>query len=613
MDMYTLDWETYYADDYTLSKLTTEEYVRDPRFESILLGVKKNGQKSYWVDQKDIKSHLDSLELHHHAVLAHHAHFDGLIANHHYDIRPKLWFDTLSMARAVHPYIKSIGLKALAELYGLGQKGEEVVQARGLRRAQFGAAQLAAYGQYCCNDCDLEYDLFQKLLPHFGKSELKLIDFTIRLFTEPVLHINAPLLEEYIGDIRADKTSLLLKAGIQLTDVMSNRLFAQALEYVGIDPPLKIRTTTGKPTYAFAKTDPQMQELAEHPDEVVQMLIAARLMNKTTINETRAARMVSMSQRGPACVYLKYYGAHGTGRMSGGDKMNWQNFGRGGKLRKAVIAPPGCVLVVGDSANIEARLLDYVAGQEDAVEVYRLNDAKLGPDTYCVLAGKIYGKVVDKEKDPEERQMGKIAKLGLGYGMAARKFMDAVRVQTKGKITPDLNMSEKVVSVYRNTHSHVVALWRRAEQALEFIAKGIEGKPVDPRGIVVTCKEGLLLPNGMKIRYPDLKKEFNQEKQFEEWTFWNGKSRENIYGGKVVENIIQALARIVVMDQTLEINKLIRVVMSVHDEAVACVLKEYGEKALRYVLKCMRVPPAWAPDLPLNSEGGIAVSYGEAK
>lgn len=613
MDMYTLDWETYYGDDYTLSKMTTEEYVRDKRFESILLGVKKNDQKSYWVDQKDIKAHLDSLELHNHAVLAHHAHFDGLIANHHYGIRPKLWFDTLSMARAVHPYIKSIGLKALAELYGLGQKGEEVVQARGLRRAQFGQQQLKEYGQYCCNDCDLEYDLFNRLLPNFGKSELQLIDFTIRLFTEPVLHINAPLLEEYIGDIQTDKTTLLLKAGIQLTDVMSNKLFAQALEFIGIDPPMKISPATGKWTYAFAKTDPQMQALAEHPDEVVQTLIAARLKNKTTINETRAARMVGMSQRGAACVYLKYYGAHGTGRMSGGDKMNWQNFGRGGKLRKAVVAPPGHVLVVGDSSNIEARALDWLARQDDMMDVYRNDDAGTGPDVYCVLAGKIYSRPITKGVDLDERQMGKIAKLGLGYGMAAKKFMDAVRVQTKGKIVPDLNTAENVVSVYRNSHPRVVALWRRAEQALEFIAKGIEGKPVDPRGVVVTCKEGLLLPNGMKIRYPDLKKAFNSEKGFEEWTFWNGKIRENIYGGKVVENIVQALARIIVMDQTLAINKLIRVVMSVHDEAVACVLEQYGEKALRYVLKCMRVPPAWAPDLPLNSEGGIAVSYGEAK
>ena len=615
MDIYTIDFETYYAKDYTLSKLTTEEYVRDPRFEAIIVGVKKNSDPAYWVDQHLIADHLHSLELHNHAVIAHHAHFDGLILSHHYGIRPKVWFDTLSMARAIHSHeLRSLSLKALAEHYNVGAKGEEVLLARGKHRADFTPQEIHEYGNYCVNDCQLETFLFHAMLPRFPKSELKLIDLTIRLFTEPLMHIAAPVLEEYVKDIRVEKSTLLLQAGIQLTDVMSNEKFADALRRLGVEPPMKVSPTTGKLTYAFAKTDTAMEELAEHPDDAVQTLIAARLKNKTTINETRAVRMIGMSQRGPACVYLKYYGASGTGRMSGGDKMNWQNFGRGGKLRQAVIAPPGHLLVVGDSSTIEARVLDYIACQEDAVEVYRKADRKEGPDAYCTLAEAIYNYKVTKADNPDERQMGKIAKLGLGYGMGAPKFQSAVRVQTKGEVIIEDAMAARVVTVYREKHPHVMALHKRAGQALALISKGKEGVAIDPRGIVRTCKEGILLPNGMKIYYPDLKFVADGSKYGGgEWTFWNGKKREHIYGGKVVENIVQALARIIVMDQTLLVAERVPVVMSVHDEVVGCVAERYAVKAERFVLSRLRVPPAWALDLPLNSEGGCAVSYGEAK
>jgi DNA polymerase len=626
MDIVTLDFETYYGADFTLSKLTTEAYVRDPRFEVIMCGVKRNDEPGYWIDAPEVATHLQSMNLENHGVLAHHAHFDGLILSHHYGIKPKAWFDTLSMARAIHGANGGLSLAKLAERYGIGTKGNEVIHAKDLHRKDFSPINIKKYGAYCVQDCGLARGLFLQLMPHFCKGELKLIDLMIRMFTEPVLQIDAPMLEEYAQDIRAEKVSLLLQAGIQLTDVMSNDKFAIALQNLGVVPPLKVSLTTGKETYAFAKTDPAMEALAEHPDEVVQALIAARLKNRSTINETRAQRMIDMIKRGPAPVYLKYYGASGTGRASGGDKMNWQNFGRGGKLRKSVMAPPEHEIVVGDSSNIEARVLDVLAGQEDAVQVYRDNDAGIGPDTYCVLAGKIYHRVVTKA-DKDERQLGKVAKLGLGYGMGAGKFVSAVRAMAKKVISED--MSASVVSVYRSTHPHVIMLWKRAEDSLKWIQKGVEGQAIDPMGIVVTCKEGILLPNGMKIRYPDLKykpKAFGMDVPDAGWTFWNGKAREKIYGGKIVENIVQALARIVVMDQTLVITEWCakkastaaagqeyRVVLSVHDEVVSVVPTQDAVECLEFTNWALRQPPKWMPNLPLFSEGGIGARYGDAK
>lgn len=626
MDIVTLDFETYYGSDFTLSKLTTEAYIRDPRFEAIMCGVKRNDEPGYWVDAPAIAQHLKSMKLENHGVLAHHAHFDGLILSHHYGICPKVWFDTLSMARAVHGANGGLSLAKLAERYGIGQKGNEVINAKDKRRADFDERSISKYGVYCVQDCDLEWALFNKLLPHFSNGELKLADLMIRMFTEPVLQIDAPMLQSYAHDIRVEKTSLLMQAGVQLTDVMSNDKFAAALTNLGVVPPLKLSPTTGKETYAFAKTDKAMEALAEHPDEVVQVLIAARLKNKSTINETRAQRMVDMIARGPAPVYLKYYGASGTGRASGGDKMNWQNFGRGGKLRKSVMAPPGHVIVVGDSSNIEARVLDMLAGQEDAIQVYRDNDAGLGPDTYCVLAGSIYHRVITKA-DKEERQLGKVAKLGLGYGMGPEKFVTAVRTMAKMVISAD--MSASVVATYRSRHPHVIRLWKRAEDALKWVIQGIEGQAIDHAGVVVTCKEGILLPNGMKIRYPELKfkpKVFGVDDPEAGWTFWNGKAREKIYGGKIIENIVQALARIVVMDQTLLIagwckkrariaatGLHYRVVLSVHDEAVSVVPTWDAIECLEYTNWALRQAPTWMPGLPLFSEGGIGSRYGDAK
>ena len=530
MDLITLDMETYYANDYTLSRLTTEAYVRDPRFEAILCGFKVNDQPAYWVDAPDIPRELARLDIGNNAVLCHHAHFDGLILSHVYGVTPKAWFDTLSMARGALGQKVKMGLAALAERFGLGQKGVEVELAKGKRRRDFGGSDLMRYGEYCVNDVELTYRIFQKLLPAFQKSELKIVDMVIRMFTEPSLYLDSEILSEYVGDIRADKTGALLRAGIQLPDVMSNDKFAVALENLGVVPPTKISPATGKETWAFAKTDPGMEALAEHPDEDVQALVAARLKNKTTLAETRGVRLIDMATRGAAPVYLKYSGAEQTHRLSGGDKMNWQNMGRGSKLRQAVISHPDDAIVVGDSSNIESRVLDWLAGQNDAVEVYRKADAKLGPDAYCVMAERIYHRTITKDNDPDERQMGKVAKLGLGYAMGHVKFVQTVRVMAKKKITEQ--ESRHIVMVYRDTHPMVMDLHQRAEKALGFIAKGVEGVSVDFRGVIKTCAEGLLLPNGMKIKFPDLQKDKDG------WSYWDGRSRVRIYGGKVVENCL---------------------------------------------------------------------------
>lgn len=632
MDLVTLDFETFYGDDYTLSKMTTEAYVRDPRFETILLGIRINQDQRFWVPRDAVKLHLDSLQLHKCAVLFHHAHFDGLILSHCYGIRPKVIFDTLGMARALHGANGKLSLAKLAERYGIGHKGNEVLNAKGMHFADFSNQQLARYGEYCCNDCDLTYVLFTLMVSQFSQTELEIHDQIIRMFTEPSLLLDTGMLTEYAKQLHAEKMALMIKAGVQKDDLMSNDKFAQQLMDLGIDPPMKVSPSWLKKTpeerdpakgrvYAFAKTDAGMQALQEHPDERVQILVEARLKNRTTIAEKGAERLIGMASRGPATIYLKVSGASGTHRLSGGDKYNWQGQNRKSPLRNAVEAPPGDRIVVGDSSNIEARILDWIAGQDDMVEVYRKADRGEGPDIYCVMAERIYKHAVAKETHPAERQMGKVAKLGLGFGMGWPKFIISVRGQAKDKngrpLVLEPSFGAYVVDVYRKAHPQVLKLWKRAEHALECISKGMENVAVDFRGIVRTCKDGLLMPGGLKILYPDLKRVKDAATGQWEWEFWNGKNRERIYGAKVVENIIQCLARIVVLSQCLQTAKQARNearwVHSVHDEGVFRTHAFYAAWLTDLLLANMRVPPPWAPDLPLNSEGGFHQRYGLAK
>ncbi|MFM7007920.1 MAG: hypothetical protein ACKO0Z_01070, partial [Betaproteobacteria bacterium] len=296
----------------------------------------------------------------------------------------------------------------------------------------------------------------------------------------------------------------------------------------------------------------------------------------------------------------------------------------------ATMAPPGHVCVVGDSSNIESRLLDWLAGQDDMVQVYVDADNKVGPDMYCVVAERIYKRAISKDENPQERQMGKVAKLGLGYGMGHAKFIGAVRAQAKdaaGKpLVIESAFAKNVVDIYRSAHPQVQKLWRRGDEALKAIAKGEIDVPVDFRGIVRTCKDGLVMPGGLKILYPELRWDANGgDNKRGEWTFWNGKTREHLYGAKVIENIIQCLARLIVMEQSLDTlhdlrreikscaGEVVRWAHSVHDEAVYVVPEFEGPFALATLMRNMRKSPSWCATLPLNSEGGIHIRYGKAK
>jgi DNA polymerase I-like protein with 3'-5' exonuclease and polymerase domains len=603
----TVDFETYYDKVFSLSKMTTEEYVRHDDFEVIGVGVKIDEEKTQWFSgtKEEVKSWFRQFDWKESLVLAHNTAFDGAILSWLFGIRPKGWLDTLCMARAIHGVDAGGSLKALAERYSLGQKGTEVLDAIGKRRADFTPKELAQYGEYCKNDADLTYALFKKLMASFPKKELKVIDITLKMFIEPELELDLPLLEQHLEDVKRKKERLLEVAVANKDDLMSNDKFAELLRAVGVEPPTKISARTGKEAWAFAKTDEEFKALEEHPSPKVQALVAARLGNKTTLEETRTQRFIDIAQRGKLPVPIKYYAAH-TGRWGGDDKINLQNLPsrgqNGGKLKSAIKAPPGYSLIDSDSSQIEARTVAWMAGQQDLVEAF-----DHGEDVYKIMASAIYRKNPD-DVTKEERFVGKTTILGAGYGMGAAKFQSQLKIF--GVDIP-LDECQRIISIYRQTYPAIPTLWRQAQLCIEAIL----AKRAVSFGVVDAVKfdaneNGFLLPSGLWQRYEGLQKITDAEGK-DQYEYKTRKGFVKVYGGKVVENLCQGVARCVIAEQMAKIAKRYKVVLTVHD-AIACIAPtEEVKEAQKYVEECMRWRPEWAATLPLNCESGIGDNYGD--
>jgi len=604
----TLDFETYYDREFSLSKMTTEEYVRDDRFEVIGVAVKVDDGEAVWC-ANEVDKFLAQFDWENSFVLAHNMMFDGAILSWRYGIKPNVYLDTLCMARAVDGSEVGNSLAKLADRYGVGKKGTEVVLAMGKHKADFTAEELHQYGEYCRNDVDITYKLFNILKESYNKKELKLIDLTMRMFTDPVLQLNLPLLEQHLEEVKARKEALLSSAGVDKEVLMSQPKFAQLLESMGVDVPVKISPTTGKLAPALAKSDDGFKALLEHRDEKVQALAAARLGTKSTLEETRTERLISIAKRGSLPVPLRYYAAH-TGRWGGDDKLNLQNLpSRGqnaGMLKKSIIPPKGYVIIDADSSQIEARTLAWLAGQKDLVLAF-----EAGEDVYKIMASRIYGKPVD-DITTEERFLGKTVVLGCGYGLGHKKFM--LHMRSVG-VHMEESTSQFIIRRYRENFPYIPGLWDSASRCLEALAS-TELKTFDfcaqPQAVSLLPGVGFDIPSGMPIRYLNLRE--TGEKFYDgtpQYIYDTRKGVTRIYGGKVVENICQAVARCVIGEQMLRVAKRYRVVLTVHD-AIACIAPiEEREEAVKYVEECMRWRPKWAETLPLNCEVGYGDSYGD--
>lgn len=623
MDIITADFETYYDREYSLSKMTTEAYVRDSRFEPLILTLMVNDSEVFHATGDDIVKLLSEVKLDNKLFCAHNCAFDAAILSFRYGIKPKGLLDTLSMARPKHALDVGCSLAALATYYGLEEKGTEVVKALGKHASDFTPAEWQQYVEYCKKDTRICRELFKILSHGFPASELRLIDTTIRMYTEPVIMLDRGVLQAHYVDVLEKKKNLVSQLGLPdgTTEeeakamLMSNDKFADYLVSLGVDPPTKISQRTGREAYAFSKTDQAFKDLLESDDQRVVAAVEARLGVKTTIEETRTARLLDAETRGPLPLMLNYYGAH-TGRYSGAEKLNVQNFPRGGALREALAMPKGWTMMSCDSSQIEARLNAYVAGQEDTLDQFRNKQ-----DIYSEFGTQVFGYPVSK-KTKHERHVGKCAVLGLGYGMGPPKFRSYAKISG---IDLEEFEANRIVKIYRDIHFKITAMWRKCDNVLDDIMLG-------KRGEICHCvtydSNGIRLPNGMYIRYPFLQRLPDGSRGFRyinnprmaqrykesllsdeepkiQWAF--------IHGAKVVENIVQALARIVVTDQMNVISKRYKPLFQVHDEIVIACPDDEVEEAAAFMTEVMSTSPTWAPDLPLDCECNYGKNFKECK
>jgi DNA polymerase len=600
MDILTLDFETFYSKEYSLSKkdITTQSYIDDERFETIGVAVKKNDEPTVWFSgtATETRSWLKQFDWNNSFALMHNALFDATILSWRFVIHPKTILDTLCMARAVHGVDAGGSLAKLAERYGLGVKGTEVVDAMGKRRVDFSEVELARYGEYCKNDVDLTYALFRQLASSFNKTEIALIDMTIKMHTMPQFDLDRQVLEEHLENVRKRKDELLTECGIDRVELMSNPKLAGVLKSFGVEPPTKISARTNKEAYAFAKSDEAFKALLEHEDERVQAIVAARLGVKSTIEETRTERFIGIHEAGGTLpVPLKYYGAI-TGRWSAIDSVNLQNIPRGSKLKKAIIAPMGYSIVGADLSNVELRVGLAFAGQSDKLKM--LGD---GLDLYKDFASKAFNVAYD-EVDDDARFVGKTASLSLIYGTGAKKL----RAQCKMLSGKDIGeeFAQNVVNIYRKDYAQVKAAWYDAGKALEAI---INNERIEiglgELKLEVLGERGIRLPSGLFMAYPGLKITEDEQGR-KQYVYSTRKGQVHIHPAKCFQNIIQALARCVMGEAMVRVNKKYPVGLTIHDALYFIVRAEEAEQARVDIITELRKAPTWLPNMPLDAEGG---------
>ena len=651
----TMPWTP--DEPYTLSRLTTEEYIRDPRFKAFGMCIHEIGSDriTQWYNHEELPRILGTYDWSQTAVLAQNSQFDAGILSFIYDVHPCFIFDTLSMARALRGVEAGNSLAKLADAYGLPPKGHAVHSTDGLEELTPEIeAELAAY---CAHDVYLCEEIFSRLLmgilpdgtigAPYPKSELRLISMTLKMFTEPLLELDAPMLKKAHSEDENKLFSLLCAADVDESDLASNEKFAELLEKAGVPRPMKTSKTTGKPALALAKTDALFQAMLNGDNEDVALLCQARLRVKSTGERTRAQRFIGIASRGALPVPLNYYGA-GTGRYTAGGKINMQNLKRGSFLRKAIMAPDGHQIIAGDLSQIEPRVLAWLAGYDELLDIFRS-----GGDPYAAFGQTMFGiPGLSKESHPLLRQSSKSALLGCQYQLGwssfagqllvgflgappqrytradakqlgvtktdVQNFLDwednRVRMAeiphtcTEDELLIHCLASKAIIDKYRKAAAPVVQFWDLLGHLITHSL--IAGNEYQHK--CLTFKKGeIVLANGMSLLYPDI--QIEQTKKGPQYHYAAGEKRVKLYPGKICNNVTQGTARIVMTDGMLRVDKRFPVKGTVHDELLAICPDEEVKEGVKWVKAEMIRVPKWMPGIPLNADVGASRRYGDAK
>ena len=658
MKQIVIDFETYYDRDVSLKGMTTQEYIMHPEFEAMMMSYKIDDAPTE-VIVSPTKHDLEQLGLDQALVIAHNAGFDISILSLRFGIKPKMIFDTLGAARALGmPAVSGCSLDALARVLtpviaGMPTKGTAVQSMMGKRIKDLSPESLAAYVEYCKTDTDICYLLAQYFMPQMPVREAQFQDIIVRCASEPMIKVDSAIVRDALAEVMQRRDSLHTRLahvlGATLEDtmqaIMSNQKFAAALTEVAKENhfpvegliPMKVSTKTGKMTHAFAKTDPGMAGLLEHPVEDIALLAATRMGLKTTTEHTRLERFLALSEYPALSIPYLISGAH-THRLSGAGKINLQNLpsgrvaGQSNAARRSLVAPDGSILVSGDSKQIETRVLAYCVGDQSS-----LDDFIAGRDPYITMAAMIFNTTYQdieeqyNSPDPEiaaagnlKRQIGKSARLGCGFQLGPTGFVNYCKVISRVDITDE--ESNNIVAQYRETNPDVVNMWAQCKQVLALMEQGMkgyfggmDGKLFYYDGMTEVAGRrvpSIELPDGMKLYYSDLR--WEPSKKFDGlsmvYTSYKGNSgtTHGIYGGKLVENLVQALAFSIMKWQGVALHRAgFKIVSNTHDEFTTIVPEAEAEARAEDMRTIMNTAPKWVEGLPLGSDVGFAHSYAD--
>jgi len=608
-----IDFETAFSSkDYTLRKMSMVEYVRDSRFKAFGLAYAIENGPIVWVTGSQIPKFCSDIANKYGwpnvVTVGHNNKFDSTILHEVYECVPGQFVCTKAMSKAV--FAKSIKGHALADLaahYGLDSKG--IMKTDGLR--ELTAEQESELASYCVNDVKLCREIYTMLKQDFPESQYEAMHRTVSMFVSPKLQLNVPLLEKTAKEEALRRETIFKEIGIDKKEFASNAKFPKLLLAEGYEVPTKVSPRTGKTIPALALGDPEFLEMAEEGNERLKTLCEARIAAKSTLLETRSAKLAAIGRTGRWPFDVEFSGADQTHRFSGGSGAggNPQNFTRDSALREAVEAPKGYSLVVGDFSQVEPRLVAWLAQDKEQMRLFTES-----ADVYCRFASTYYGRTITKADD-FERRLGKEAEIGLGYGMGGEKFQTRIKIKVGKDI--GIDKSKEAVKVYRTLHAAVPALWAKLEEFLPAMTQ--KGCHISPPGLVVTfAYQSIILPSGLVTRYENLRRregKWPDGRPKMEWVFdvWKDRKLQTrpIYGGHLLENIAQALGG--------ELTKLAmahfgdQVTGQMHDEIHVLCRRGLELPTAQKLKRVMSVSPSWLPNMKLDAEVGWGKSWGACK
>lgn len=623
MDVVVLDFETFFSDEYTLSKLSTEAYIRDPRFKAHGAAIKwSKSTSARWYDEKQLRQVLNEYDWSNTFLVCHHMQFDGLILSHHYNVHPKMLGCTLSMARLLLGNHLSVSLDNVRKHFGMPLKTTPYNLFKGKHWHEMDEQTQDLVAEGAEDEVESIWKIFGLLAKDFPVEEYEVLDTVLKMFTEPVLRADVQLLGRIWESEAHKKQERHAELGVAATDLASAAKFTELLQAEGIE--IEYKQGKNGPIPAFAKTDDFMRGLLEHPIDRVRTLAEARLGEKATFLQTRAAALGWKASRGGTLpVYLFYAGA-GTLRVSGGDGDNWLNFKRGSDIRKAILAPDGYLLAPIDSSQIECRVLHYLAGGPDEPVIQKFRNKE---DPYTDLASKFYGEKIYKPKgdDPRraemeaKRGMGKQGRLMCGYGASGAQFKVTAK---NGLYGPPVEISiedaNDFVDLYRADNPSICApntgYWAQCGRMLSRLAGG----PPIEWGPLLVKEHKIYLPNGAMLNYDTLgfhRPDADEDvREFERKGFWRMRTKrgwKKMWGSKLTQNICEAVSRVIISQAMIRITRMgYRVLNWPYDELLVLIPRDGREE--EHVERCkaeMVKDVPWLPGLPLDCEAHLGDRY----